>query len=69
LSIFPSATISNGRLNVSFWPKADVSAAITNVCFWGAGDVITKTQLKEVTAAAQAMGLQIQVYNADTSRD
>jgi putative tryptophan/tyrosine transport system substrate-binding protein len=32
-------------------------------------DVITKTQLKEVTAAAQAMGLQIQVHNADTSAE
>jgi putative tryptophan/tyrosine transport system substrate-binding protein len=31
--------------------------------------MITDPQLKEVTAAAQAMGLQIQVYNADTSAE
>ncbi len=31
--------------------------------------MITEPQLKEVTAAAQAMGLKIQVYNADTSAE
>jgi len=31
--------------------------------------MLTETQLKEVTAAARAMGLQIQVHNADTSAE
>ena len=30
---------------------------------------LTETQLKEVTASAQIMGLQIQVHNADTSAE
>jgi putative ABC transport system substrate-binding protein len=45
-------------------PRAARIAVLVNPA-----DVITETQLKGVTAAAQAMGLQIQVYNADTSAE
>ena len=46
-------------------PRAARIAVLVNP----ADVTITETQLKEVTAAAQAMGLQIQVHNADTSAE
>jgi ABC-type uncharacterized transport system substrate-binding protein len=46
-------------------PKASRIASLVNP----ADVTLTETHLKDVNAAARAMGLQIQVYNADTSAE
>jgi putative ABC transport system substrate-binding protein len=46
-------------------PRATNLAVLVNP----ADAILTETQLKEVSAAAQAMGLKIQVLNADTSAE